>query len=62
MYLNKKLNYFSDSGNKKLYSSGYDAYYCDKCNKWLELQCFDPNCEYCARRPLTPDVQNIRQP
>ena len=58
---NSPIN-FCDCGNKKLYSEGYDTYYCRECNKWLEEKCSDVYCEYCARRPPTPDVENINQP
>jgi hypothetical protein len=41
-------------GTKIVYSSEYDAYYCDYCNEWMESKCDDPNCEYCTIRPATP--------
>jgi hypothetical protein len=48
-----------DSGHKcentQKYSTEYDCYYCEECNKWLEDKCDDPNCEYCKARPKTPD-------
>ena len=54
---------FCDCGNKKSYSKGYDAYYCEKCNTWLEDICTDRFCEFCKRRPLTPnDTTNLQQP
>ena len=40
--------------SEKSYSARYDAYYCELCNKWLEVACNDPNCEYCAERPEKP--------
>lgn len=63
MDLTQKWSHFClDCNSKKLYSEGYDTYYCKPCNKWLEEKCSDVYCEYCARRPLTPDVENINQP
>lgn len=37
-----------------LYSYDYDAYYCEKCNVWLEAECGDENCEFCRERPERP--------
>jgi hypothetical protein len=39
---------------KKEYSGRYDAYYCETCNRWLEDTCDEPECEFCAGRPLVP--------
>jgi hypothetical protein len=36
------------------YSHEYDAYYCPACNRWLEGQCGDLDCEFCAGRPTRP--------
>lgn len=36
----------------------YDAFYCEKCNVWLESKCNDPNCEYCKDRPEYPFKHN----
>jgi hypothetical protein len=36
------------------YSEKYDAYFCSKCNSWLEKKCSDPNCYYCPNRPERP--------
>lgn len=35
----------------------HDAYCCLSCNRWLERQCFDEECSFCAGRPATPDKQ-----
>ena len=51
-------NFCKDCNEKKLYSDEFDAYYCETCNKWLESTCSDPNCEYCVRRPQTPENLN----
>jgi len=60
MDLTQKWSHFClDCNSKKLYSEDYDTYYCRECDKWLEEQCSDIYCEYCARRPLTPNDQNI---
>ena len=32
----------------------YDAYYCEKCDFWLEDKCGDPRCNYCPQRPEKP--------
>lgn len=39
---------------KPVYSDIYDAYYCRKCNRWLERSCHDPKCYFCAKRPKKP--------
>lgn len=47
---------------KKKYSSwddGYDAYYCDKCDIWLEPKCSNPECEFCSTRPDKPSEMKI---
>ena len=52
-----------DCGEKSFYSdwaSGYDAYYCVVCNKWLNPGCGDPNCEFCKDRPEKPIVLQPR--
>jgi hypothetical protein len=36
------------------YNEDYDAYYCPNCNKWLEDECGDPECEFCSGRPEKP--------
>jgi hypothetical protein len=40
----------------RFYSHDYDAYFCINCDEWLEHQCSDPNCEYCAKRPPKPSM------
>lgn len=37
------------------YSQRYDALFCMPCNAWLEEQCADPACEFCAERASEPD-------
>lgn len=51
-----------DCGKTKSYSTEYDTYYCENCNKWLEDTCSDRNCYFCNNRPLFPNEQNIKQP
>lgn len=68
-YLNDKTNELSNSNlsdgektsqvcdkcGQNLYLSYiYDALYCPNCNEWKEEACDNPNCEYCAGRPLKP--------
>lgn len=38
----------------QFYSIKYDAYFCKKCNKWLENNCKDPKCNFCLERPDEP--------
>ncbi len=40
--------------NKRNYSDKYDAYYCKKCDYWLEKICCDKNCDFCENRPKYP--------
>jgi hypothetical protein len=54
----KSKNFCEDCGDKKRYSDEFDAFYCEKCNKWLESICDDTNCEFCIRRPQTPENLN----
>ena len=37
------------------YSMDYDAYYCPKCNEWLEAKCGQKDCIYCINRPDKPN-------
>ena len=51
----------SDCGVDKKYNSKYDAYYCQRCNVWLEDKCDEPECEYCRERPENPmDEESAR--
>lgn len=34
-----------------------DTYYCQCCDLWLEDQCVDTSCEYCAGRPEKPSLR-----
>ena len=36
------------------YSEKFDAYYCERCNIWLEEKCVDPLCDVCSTRPIRP--------
>ena len=36
------------------YNFKYDSYYCKSCNKRLESQCGNKECEFCSTRPITP--------
>jgi len=36
------------------YSERYDAYFCSRCNKWLESKCKDIKCPFCSERPSKP--------
>lgn len=35
----------------------FDSYACDRCDKWLEGRCNDPECEFCRARPDTPAME-----
>lgn len=37
-----------------VYYDDFDAWFCPKCNDWIESTCSDPNCKYCPNRPVTP--------
>ncbi len=39
---------------KTFYNERYDANYCKTCNIWLEDNCGDKDCFYCASRPEFP--------
>lgn len=43
------------------YVDGWDARYCATCNEWLEQQCSDPQCVFCAGRPAKPLPLTINQ-
>ena len=41
-------------GTLRVYAVVFDAFACLRCNRWLEVACEDPDCDYCHRRPSTP--------
>jgi hypothetical protein len=42
-------------GNDELkYCWVWDCNYCHICDKWVEMKCDDPCCEYCPLRPEKP--------
>ncbi|KLU62307.1 hypothetical protein CEB3_c13510 [Peptococcaceae bacterium CEB3] len=43
-------------GMEKLYSGKHDAHYCKACDTWLEVNCHDPECEFCSNRPEKPSL------
>ena len=47
-----------DCGEKASYSEKFDAYFCEKCNKWLEDICGDYECNFCNARPESPNDVN----
>ena len=47
-----KFSYWHITENDPM--DGYDAYYCDICDKWASEKCSDETCEFCAARPLRP--------
>ncbi len=40
--------------HKRSFSEKHDAYYCAKCNKWLDDVCKSEKCEFCSKRPDNP--------
>lgn len=42
------------------YSERWDAYYCKKCDKWIEAACRDPDCEFCKGRPEKPSQDGTK--
>ena len=37
----------------------HDAFFCAKCDRWLDLQCDDPQCVFqCTQRPARPSEVN----
>lgn len=41
----------SDCKVKSVRCDLFDAYFCPKCERWLEDKCKDPACKFCANRP-----------
>lgn len=46
-------------GEHKIYHGLHDAYFCARCNTWLESNCGDPDCDYCRERPVAPLVATV---
>lgn len=38
------------------YNPQFDAYYCEKCDHWMEESCGDPQCRFCPERPFKPSL------
>jgi hypothetical protein len=56
VYLSKEFNVrCPHCGRVVSYSQRYDAYLCMPCNLWLEQQCSEPSCGFCAGRAKEPD-------
>ena len=56
VYLSKEFNVrCPHCGRVVSYSQRYDSYFCMPCNVWLEQQCSEPSCEFCAGRANEPD-------
>jgi len=36
------------------YSKEHDAKYCRICDIWVEIECGDPDCNFCIGRPEKP--------
>lgn len=52
--MNKKEQHKQDTGHKAKYCDENDSYYCAQCNIWLEEQCSDIECNFCASRSDVP--------
>lgn len=48
------VRHFHKCGKENRYNKHFDAYFCQKCDVWLELQCGDEFCEFCKDRPKKP--------
>lgn len=44
----------ADCGARYVYAVAFDAFLCMRCNRWLDVACDDPGCEYCRHRPPAP--------
>lgn len=44
----------SECPHPRIYSTRWDAYYCEVCDRWAESKCKDPDCEFCRDRPEKP--------
>lgn len=56
VYLSKEFDVrCPHCGRVVSYSNRYDSYFCMPCNRWIEEQCADPACEFCAGRAEEPD-------
>lgn len=54
MLIKKGFGYECKCMTDRDYSKEFDAYYCPKCNWWLEEGCSGPTCEFCGKRPMRP--------
>lgn len=43
-------------GNEYEYVERYDAFICRACDKWIEVICLDPECQFCPERPSKPSM------
>jgi hypothetical protein len=39
---------------QRIYAETHDAFFCPRCNVWLDRTCSDPYCEFCGGRPAEP--------
>jgi len=44
----------SECGDSLAYSGEHDAYYCARCNEWVDARCGLLGCTNCLTRPATP--------
>jgi hypothetical protein len=50
----KRVPHCPRCGELGAYNWEHDAYFCVKCVIWIERECGDPDCTYCANRPPEP--------
>lgn len=41
-------------GQPQVFYEEYDAFFCPRCNKWIDSKCGDSTYSYCSKRPDTP--------
>jgi hypothetical protein len=46
----------------RAYSFRFDAFYCERCDRWLEEACEDKRCIFCAERPELPSMRQQAGP
>jgi hypothetical protein len=55
----KRLQRCPYCGSTGVYCDVHDAYVCEYCDEWLEPQCKNENCGFCAGRPAHPSQVDL---
>jgi len=50
----RRREYCNRCGQRTERNEDYDAFFCGRCNRWMESKCGDPGCMYCSKRPERP--------